>query len=299
MNELLPGWGNHRSQDMGMQWLLYLLLMIGTLLAGGCADRPEQPPLVAEQELRLEGGSNFRDLGGYASRDGRHVKKGLVYRSGSLAQLTDTDLDRLAALKLHTVYDFRSPSEVKAAPDRLPPDSDIRSVPLPIGNPDFDVEELRRRVMSGDIDGIELPDSYADLMLAHGDTYRTLFDNLLDPERIPGLFHCTAGKDRTGMGAALLLTALGVPRETVMQDFMASNYYLHDHTERVVWRARFGSLFRVDGQRLRSIMSVHAVSMENAFAAVEAKYGSVDQYLEQVLGLDEERLERLRTLYLE
>lgn len=288
----------HGDDRMPMQWFPAVVLLIGVMLLGGCADRPEPPP-VAGQEIQLEGGRNFRDLGGYATRDGRHLKKGLVYRSGTLAELTDADLDRLAELKLHTVYDFRTPAEVRAAPDRLPPGADIRSIELPIGNPGLDVEAMRKRVLSGDIDGLVLPDSYAAVMLEHGDAYRKLFDNLLDPERIPGVFHCSAGKDRTGVAAALLLYALGVPRKTVMQDYMATNYYLHDYIEQVVWRVRLASRFRVDGERLRALLGVQPASLENAFVAVEAKYGSLDAYLEQVLGLDQERLERLRALYLE
>lgn len=298
MSKSVSGPSGSLPNRMTMQGLASLVLLAGVLLLGGCTDRPEPPP-IAGQQIALEGGTNFRDLGGYATRDGRHVKKGLIYRAGSLAQLTDADLDELARLQLHSVYDFRTPAEVQAAPDRLPPDANIRRIELPIGDPGINIEVLRKRVLSGDIDGLALPDSYAEVMLGHSDAYRTLFDNLLDPARIPGVFHCSAGKDRTGVGAALVLYALGVPRETVLLDFMASNYYLHDYRERVIWRVRFTSLFRVDSGQLRSLLSVHAASLENAFAAAEAEYGSMDQYLEQALGLDETRLERLRALYLE
>lgn len=282
-----------RSRQLGL-----LVLLLAIVLSSGCDD-VARPPLADEQHVVLDGTPNFRDLGGYVTRSGHRVKTGMLYRSGSLAGLTDADLKRVAQLKLRTVYDFRTSDEVEAAPDRLPPDADMNIVALPIGDPGVNVEELRMRIYAGDIAGLRLPDSYAGLALEKSDVYRAWFDDLLDPARIPGVFHCTAGKDRTGVGAALFLYALGVPRETVMQDYLASNYYLHDATERIVWKARLASRFRVDGDQLRTLLGVQAASMENAFKAIEASYGSLDAYLEQALGLDAAKLARLRELYLD
>ncbi len=280
------------------QRIAFSALLVLLLLTGGCAERPEAPPL-GDQHIEFTGTPNFRDLGGYATRDGRRVRKGLLYRSGSLAGLTDADLAHLATLGLHTVYDFRTPAEVAPAPDRLPPDSGIEIVALPIGDPGVDIEELRKRIYSGDLEGLEFPDSYASLVLGKSAVYRAWFDDLLDPARIPGVFHCTAGKDRTGVGAALFLSALGVARETVLQDYLASNYYLHDGIEQTVWKVRFASLFRADSAKLRALLGVRRAYLENAFAAIEAHYGSLDAYLEQALGLDAARRERLRELYLD
>ncbi|MCB1631751.1 MAG: tyrosine-protein phosphatase [Pseudomonadales bacterium] len=281
-----------------VQYIGVAMLLFATVLAGACARKPEPPPL-SEQQVAFAGAPNFRDLGGYLTRDGRRLRTGMLYRSGSLAHLTDADLERLATLKLHTVYDFRTPAEVGPAPDRLPPDSGIERVALPIGDPGVDVEALRKRIYAGDIEGLQLAGSYANLVLDKSDIYRAWFEDLLDTRRIPGVFHCTAGKDRTGVGAALFLYALGVPRETVLQDYLASNYYLHDSIEGTVWKARLASRFKVDGDRLRALLGVNEGLLENAFEAIEARYGSLDHYLEQALGLDAEKRERLQALYLE
>lgn len=274
------------------------LLVCAALLAG-CAEKPEPPALAAQQVVALEGARNFRDLGGYTTGDGRRVKAGLLFRADSLAQLTDADLERLAALRLRAVYDFRTPAEVGPAPDRLPAGQDIRQVALPIGDPAMNVEALRESIMAGDLDAMPVLDSYAEVALKHSGTYRAWFDDLLDPANIPSVFHCTGGKDRTGVGAALFLYALGVPRATALQDYMASNYYLHDYIEATLWKARFASLFKVDGDQFRALMGVREPYLEKTFAAIEAQYGSLDNYLEQALGLDEAKRAQLRALYLE
>lgn len=288
----------NNAANKALQYIAVVMLLFATVLAGACARKPE-PPLLGEQQVAFEGAPNFRDLGGYLTRDGRRLRTGMLYRSGSLAHLTDADLERLATLKLRTVYDFRTPAEVGPAPDRLPPDSGIELVALPIGDPGVDVEDLRKRIYAGDIEGLQLAGSYANLVLDKSDIYRAWFEDLLDTRRIPGVFHCTAGKDRTGVGAALFLYALGVPRETVLQDYLASNHYLHDSIETIVWKARLASRFKVDGDRLRALLGVNEGLLENAFEAIEARYGSLDRYLEQALGLDQKNRERLQALYLE
>lgn len=288
----------NNAANKALQYIAVVMLLFATVLAGACARKPE-PPLLGEQQVAFEGAPNFRDLGGYLTRDGRRLRTGMLYRSGSLAHLTDADLERLATLKLRTVYDFRTPAEVGPAPDRLPPDSGIELVALPIGDPGVDVEDLRKRIYAGDIEGLQLAGSYANLVLNKSDIYRAWFEDLLDTTRIPGVFHCTAGKDRTGVGAALFLYALGVPRETVLQDYLASNHYLHDSIETIVWKARLASRFKVDGDRLRALLGVNEGLLENAFEAIEARYGSLDRYLEQALGLDQKNRERLQALYLE
>jgi protein-tyrosine phosphatase len=267
-------------------------------MLAGCAEKPA-PPELAKQQVSLAGAHNFRDLGGYATGDGRHVKAGLLYRSDSLAQLTDADLDRLATLRLRTVYDFRTPAEVEPAPDRLPAGHAIQRVALPIGDPGLNVEALRTSILAGDLDAVQIPDSYADVVLQHSAVFRAWFDDLLDPANAPGVFHCTGGKDRTVVAAALFLYALGVPRETALRDYMASNYYLHDFIETNLWKARFASRFKVDGDRFRALMGVREPYLEKAFEAIEANYGSLDNYLEQALGLDEGKRAQLRAFYLE
>lgn len=276
-------------------WRLTAVLC-ATVLAG-CAPKPSAPEQMITQHIELQGARNFRDLGGYTTSDGRRVKTGLLYRADSLAELTESDLHRLQALHLRTIYDFRTSDEARQAPDKPLPGA-VR-VALPIGEGQMNVATLQAQILAGDLDALNLSDSYGDMLLNATDPLRTWFADLLNPQKNPAVFHCTGGKDRTGMAAALLLVALGVPQETVMQDYLASNYYLHDHIESTLWKVRFASHFRVDGDRFRAIVGVRDVYLENAFKAIIYRYGSIDNYLEQVLQLDAGKRQQLRQIYLE
>lgn len=275
--------------------LTNIALCLCLLTLTGCAKAPATPPLVS-QHIALDGMHNFRDLGGYATADGHHLKKGLLFRSDSLAKASDADLAELHALRLRTDFDFRTDSEVAAAPDRLP--AGVQRIALPMGG-DFNIAALQKEILSGDLSGIDLGKSYGEMVIRDSDKFRTFFTDLLNPQTLPAVFHCTGGKDRTGMATALLLTALGVPRQTVMADYMASNYYLHDDIESTLWKVRLASHFRVDGDGFRGIMGVHRRYLDNAFAAIDAHYGSVDNYLTQALDLDQAKRAQLRQLYLQ
>jgi protein-tyrosine phosphatase len=274
-----------------------ILVLALSMLLLACGEKPAAPPGAEARQVVLDGANNFRDLGGYATRDGRHVKTGVLYRADSLAKLSDADLQRLGALHLRSVYDFRSPEEVRLAPDRLPAGANY--VALPIGTPELNIAALRDDILAGRLDKVQLPDSYADIALDHAATYRQWFADLLNPAQAPAVFHCTGGKDRTGLAAALFLYALDVPRETIMQDYLATNYYTHDYIESTLWKARVASYFRVDGDRFRTLMGARAGYLDKTFAAIIARYGSIDNYLQQALGLDAAAREQLRALYLQ
>jgi protein-tyrosine phosphatase len=113
------------------------------------------------------------------------------------------------------------------------------------------------------------------------------------------MFHCTAGKDRTGFGAAIIMLALGVPKETIMEDYLATNIYTHDRIERTLLIVKVASFFQTDTEALRPILGVEAVFLEEAFNAIEDHYGSTDNYLKLGLGLDEDKLQQLRDLLTE
>ncbi len=248
--------------------------------------------------------SNTRDLGGYTTGRGQRVKWGMLYRSDSLVDLDPADLDTLAGLGLATVTDFRSETERSTARYRLPqqvPAIDYRVVN--VNNPALDVSELGRRVYAGELTDAELGAlldrrAYIDdpgLRAAWGQWLRSL----AEPEALPQLFHCTAGKDRTGFAAALVLLTLGVEREQVMADFLLSNEYLAPGIETGVARVREYSATPLDPGLLAGVLGVSPRSLEGAIAAMEAAYGSVDGYIEKGLGLEPATRRRLRELLLE
>lgn len=254
--------------------------------------------VVAERLLPLQGGNNFRDLGGYETTDGRTVKWGVLYRSGTMVKLTPDDYRYLGQLGIRTICDFRSSEERSNEPtDWLadpPPARQQRDYVLDtttlmgsIARPDTTPEQAKAVFAA----------FYRDVPFVYADHYRTLFTELL-AGRAPLAFHCSAGKDRTGVAAALLLSALGVAREQVVADYLLSNRYYrpaqptpgaNDSTSRL--------LASLQPAVVQVLMGVDASYIEAALDAATRKHGSLDAYLANELGVDAAGLRQLRDLY--
>jgi protein-tyrosine phosphatase len=242
------------------------------------------PPFVVE----LAGVSNLRDLGGYRTADGRVVRRGLVFRSAALAMLTDADMAVVAALGLRTICDFRGVEESGRAPTRL---AGPRIVPLPI-EPTVGAglrDILATKDATGEALQAVLERAYVAYALSSLHQYRTLLE-LVAEGCTPLLFHCSAGKDRTGFGAALLLTALGVPWDTVVADFEATNR---------LWRRDTVQANDLPPAIRETLLRAEPAFLAAAFDGAVGQYGSIDAYLAEALGLDTAGRERLQTIMLE
>lgn len=282
---------------------LGLALALATLV--GCGGDPDagMPDHVRQRHLALEGAPNFRDLGGYATTDGRHVRWGQFYRSDDLAALTDADLEKVSALGLKLVCDFRSEAEKQAEPDRLPAGSPPAVADLAIGAESFMVEDLRERISSGDLEGLDLRgmmiEGNRQFATTFSPQYAAMFERIQQPEDRPALVHCTAGKDRAGFASAMILSVLGVPRETVMEDFLLTNHYTRSATERQLLMIEVFSLFRADADALRPLFGVEPAYLEAAFQAIDERWGDFDTYRRDGLGLDDAEVEAFRAAVLE
>jgi protein-tyrosine phosphatase len=251
------------------------------------------PLVVADRSLHLATAPNFRDAGGYRTSDGRWVRTGMLYRSDQLDRLSDADLATIARLSPAMVVDLRTDRERRQGMDRWPPsalhlvadvyaDVDKSSGEDPyaqISSPDQAVELLQtanRRFVS-------LPSA------KHG--YGLLLTSI---EASPGplVYHCSAGKDRTGWATAVLLSILGVPHDVVMQDYLASNTYLVEKNRQRL--LQMGS----SATRLEPVFWVKESYLEAAFREADADYGSFERYLHDGLGLGEPTLAALRDRYL-
>jgi protein-tyrosine phosphatase len=166
--------------------------------------------VAAERVVRLEGASNFRDLGGYRTVDHRWTRWGRIFRSDALHRLSTADQAVVHRLGLRVVYDLRTAEERAYAPSALPPD--LRRELLTIGGAAARVTPLRLDAVPDDF----LVRVYEGMAAADAPTFGLLLNGLAAADGVPALFHCTAGKDRTGMAAALLLAALGVPEPTIL-----------------------------------------------------------------------------------
>jgi protein-tyrosine phosphatase len=258
--------------------------------------------IVAERLLPLEGTHNFRDLGGYRTRDGRSVRWGALYRSDSLGELTGADLDYLEMLGIRLVCDFRGPQEVEEEPDPLPESGSVQRINPGISDESFSPDRMKDALLSGNPDGIDFGNLLVEgnryFALESLAQYRTFFRSLESPHDTPRLFNCTAGKDRTGFAAALVLSALGVDERTVMNDYMLSKYYSADHIESTLRLVRFVSFFRTDPEEIRPLLSVREAYLQAALDSIMEKYGSLDVYLRDALGVSDEALAALRERFL-
>ncbi len=237
----------------------------------------------------LQGASNFRDLGGYRGAQGRRVRRGRVFRSDHLAALTPADLVKVQSLPMRHSIDFRGLNESAALPYDIPGVTRLSMAIEPTV-----VQRLRVLAASGHVPSADetvamMCDTYRDFVHKHGSTFGRFFKHLLQ-HPTPVVFHCTAGKDRTGFAAALLLAALGVDRDTIMQDYLLTNqFYRRDaavegagpaHVMEVVWQ-------------------VQPAFLEAAFDVIARDYGGLTNYLAGPMGLAAEAREQLHHILLE
>ncbi|MFJ9772694.1 tyrosine-protein phosphatase [Kitasatospora sp. NPDC101157] len=267
--------------------------------------KPDRAVLVG-RSLGLRGAVNARDLGGYRTAGGRVVRGGAVLRSDGLNHVTAEDLHPLGAIGLRAVVDLRSAEEVReAGPDRLP--DGVATHHLPLWAADFDINATLRGALADRSARRQrnlLGNGRAAAMMTGlyrwfvtdqvaRERFAALLRLLAAPDGVPLLFHCSAGKDRTGWAAALVLTALGVERETVFADYLLTNERSAAVVERVL--ADFGSRGLVhEPELLLPVFRADRGYLDAAFAEIEAGWSGFDAFWREGLGLDEDVLDGLR-----
>ncbi len=264
-------------------------------------DQHGNEVVVSERRLGMQGTPNFRDFGGYPTADGRRVKWGYLYRSGQLSTLSDQDLDLLASLEIDLVCDFRRTEEQESDPSRLPADRrrpKIVSLPILPGSNARYLEEAEQHL--GDREAmfnfmVEINRDFAE---GQTEAYARMFREILALEDARFLVHCAAGKDRTGFAAALVLLALGVPREVVMRDYLLTGRFFKPEAELERLRRKY-QMERMDAAAILPMLEVHQDYLERALAVIADNYGSVEEYLSEALGVGTAELKELRARYLE
>ncbi|MDJ0977399.1 MAG: tyrosine-protein phosphatase [Erythrobacter sp.] len=271
------------------------------------ADSGEQER-VAVRLLPLEGGRNFRDIGGYETKDGRTVKWGRVYRSGVMANLTDGDYEYLSDLGVTTVCDFREADEREAEPtdwrageiDYLtfappPEDGSERAMFAPLMDPEATPDDVRNAMAKG----------YPDIAVREDEGYTAMFDQLA-AGNIPLAFNCSAGKDRAGTAAAMLLTALGVPRETVVADYALSDDYVDYMAEFLDPEARergedgpYAFLMKLPPEKVAPLMESNPIYIEATLDAMTQEHGSVLAYIQTEFDVTDRELAAIREQLIE
>ena len=271
-----------------MKHSLYFLLFFPLFSTAQIADS-------AQRSIKVQGAVNVRDLGGYNTADGKTVKWGKLYRSADISQLTDADLDTLQQRNINYVVDFRGVNESKLAPDKLNKNTDY--ILCPAGS-DQNLNDWMSKLMSLQSGGDSMMIAFYSNTAFLAARYKPFFDKLIHlPNKQALLFHCTAGKDRTGIGAALLLYALGVPYETIVQDYTASNEYRKESNKVMV--AQMVQYKHINQQVAEDVVSVKPEYLAATFAAIRQQYGSVDAFLKGPLGLNNNKIALLKEKFLE
>jgi protein-tyrosine phosphatase len=259
--------------------------------------------VVSERLLPLAGAHNFRDLGGYRTGDGQAVRWGLLYRSDDLEGLTNSDLRFLKKLGIRLVCDFRSEYERARKPDRLPVEDPPEVELLAIEDENFDPRAVEAMIRARSVDDVDfdslLVDSNRSFATASTDQYARMFERIVERENLPALVHCTAGKDRTGFASAIILLALGVPRETVFEDYLLTNVYTANEIEKTLMKIRIYLLSSAGAERIRPLLGVRRDYLQAGLDAIDEHYGSVEAYLRDGLGVSDVELERFRAMMLE
>lgn len=249
---------------------------------------------------------NLRDLGGYETKGGATVVRGLVYRSNQLAGISPEDMEKIAKLDLKNDYDLRTEAERSPLPDELPPGVNniwldvlkdaTGSAPTNLLALLQDPKEGNKELGDGKIEAVFIS-SYRDFVsLSSAKTaYHEFFTSLADQNKLPALFHCTTGKDRTGWGAAALLTLLDVPKETVMKDYLRSNDYILPLYKEVIDGYVAGG---GEPSIPQAIFGVKEEYLEASFDEMETKYRSIENYFSEALGIDTAMQNKLRDMYL-
>lgn len=245
---------------------------------------------------------NLRDLGGIALAHGREVRPGLVLRSGQLSGLDPADDAELAALGIRTVVDLRTADERGSAPDRLPPGARLFVADVLGDNPGVAPARLRalladpveaERLLGGGKAEEMFAETYRQMVLSPraGAAYRAFVDTVADSTACPVLFHCTAGKDRTGWAAALLLLLLGASRDVVRAEYLAVNPVV-----RVAFRPYVQSFLDAGGdpEIASAIIEVRPRYLDTALDAMDERWGGLDGYVRDGLRIPVVVLRRLR-----
>ncbi|SCC02794.1 tyrosine-protein phosphatase [Gilliamella intestini] len=250
----------------------------------------------------IKNGVNFRDLGGIKTMDGRKIRSGLLYRSGEFSRITDDEQAFLSnELKIHYILDYRDQDELARFPDNLWHNANYINVPA---NP---LNDTVTASLTTELETTSLTlkqKSPYDFMITlyqllpfNNAAYRQLVSILLNSEGQPLVQHCAVGKDRTGIGVALVLFALGVSEEEVMQDYLLTEQLLHDFREEILNQYK-SKLTPEDFEKQKMIFAAKKEYLTAAITAIKQRYNTIDNWLAQEYQLDNNNRKTLQNIYL-
>lgn len=264
-------------------------LLIAVLITASCSKK--------EQKTLFESSPNFRELSGIINNENKTLKKGLIYRSGSFSNFSENEKNIFKSLKINTIVDFRSDFEIEREPDYIPKNQTIDIKNAPIGS------LANKKAMQDFMKVLNAPNfnkSSADsLMIAANRNFiknikdfKPFFNVIKDDNNRVVLFHCSAGKDRTGMAASLFLHILDVPFDIILKDYLKSNKAAKKIDEKKL------AMYGVPIENIKMLMGVKESYLKAGWNEIIKKYGSVDKMLLTEFGIDAKTKQKIKNRYL-
>jgi len=286
------------------------LMLFAVYLAAGCGQAPpstEKAQVEAGRNLGIASIPNLRDLGGYLTTGGSTVAAGLVYRSNQLSGIPPDDMAKLAGLGLKNAFDLRTAAEREKRPEELPDGVNYVVLDVLADSPQAGPAQLENLMtdptaanaaLGGGKVGAAFEAAYREFVSLPSAQreFGKLFLSLGDRAQVPALFHCTTGKDRTGWAAAAFLTLMGVPQDKVYEDYLRSNDYILPAYQKAIDQFAAGG---GDVEIPRSILGVKKEYLDAAFDEMEKNYGTIENYFAAGLGIDAEKQQAIRKMYLQ
>lgn len=255
----------------------------------------------ANQSTALEGIHNFRDMGGYKTHSGKFVKRHLFFRSANLAKMTPRDKETLKQLGIRTIFDYRDESEAEASP--TPSIEGVQNIRVPAkGAAPFKMpltakKDSRNYEFYNQMDADIFTKFYAQMPF-NNPSFQRLMQLIKDESNLGLLHHCAVGKDRTGVGSALILLTFGVPRETIMQDYLLTNGLLTPVVAQMEKRLK-AAYPEMDMTVFHEIMSADEKYLQAVFEEIDTRYESEGDFLQDQFGISKQVRNDLQAKYLE
>lgn len=258
-------------------------------------ETPEYGKNETEKSLNIKKVHNFRVVGNIKNTEGRTLKEGMFYRSAHLHQLKKKSFKQFGELGITEIIDLRNSKEIFEKPDQLPNGVTYKKYSAFEDEGD-QLSQARKLVLKGKVNASDadkrMIDFYREYVTENPETIKTIVTEILESEK-PILYHCTAGKDRTGIVTALILTVLKFDKETIYNEYLLSNNFRKPLVEK---RLRLANNLhflypKMDLQVLEKLSWVEKRYLDAAFEEINKKYGSTDAYIQQVLGISEAKRE--------
>lgn len=241
---------------------------------------------------------NTRTIGGFKNKDNLYMKNGILFRSDNLSKLSKYDINTLNILGIKTIIDFRSDYEKQREPNILP--NNIKYIEYPI-EVDKTINDNINDILSGKINkNIEsfLINANKDFINKYSHIYSKFIKDIINNKLENILFHCTAGKDRTGFASALILSILEIPREIILKEYLFSNYCIDKTINIQLEKVSKIMGIEKDKHKILPLLRVKLEYIQSAFDVIDLKYGNITNYIKNGLLISNDEIIKLKKMLL-